>query len=522
MAKEVQGLSDQKDKLIKEAIEDMKKLHKSDDFNEVNATLAKYRGWPEQVREQFTELQQRKEDLVNSAKEKLLELCSGSDPTALKNGLDEFEMYGEAVSEQRRAVDTRRETLFRQAQEEMLNTSKKQDISMEEMQTIIDKYAEYPTDEIGSALMALRGALSRKSSSLGAEITRLIVDRVKDVTLVDDMLAKYATEDSSDNSAPASKSAAAGKPASAKDAAAERPKINPLQSEIDDLKKYRKQLEEDVKSQLKEATKMQHPAEIQGLLAEAAPFSEKGPWGDGVAAEMKTLQSHEEKLLKTAKDEISKLLKIDDFPSLDQALGIYESYPVEAIEHEMNNLRQKHEEMVTDARGKLLELLDAGDPTMIVGELEKYETYGDVLNTQREAAKKRIDDIVQKALREIASLQSKPDATMQEMQELENKYCSFPAKVKSNLEVLKAMKRNAMSAAKERVRMLMSGSDIKEIDKWLAEIQQISESDSVSSDSAAAKGSSSATAAKKSSSASAGAANARTFCCLDCLHLTFC
>jgi hypothetical protein len=462
---EVKALADQRDKLLTSASEDMKKLLTSEDFNEISTSLKKYEKWPDGVQEARAELQKKREEIVDGAKEKLFELCAGNDPNAMKTELVPYEIYGDAVSEQVRAVESRRKQLFVKANQEMMELSKKEGATLEEMQTMATMYEDYPDDEVGSALIALKRALGRTSSSMGAELTRLIVNRVTDLAVIDSTLQKYTDADQAD--APAA--------GAAKDGAADsEPKQNLLQNEIDDVKKYRESLEEDMKNRLLEAAKLEHPTEVREVIALAEPFSEKGPFGggNGLEAEIKSLVTHEEQLFTTAKDEIKKATGLDDFAQLHETLERYASYPDEPIQAEKSELQKKHEDMVTEAKSKLLELCDSDDAVAIVQEVEKYSVFGDVVDTQRTAANARIDVIIQGALREINSFQSKPDVTLQEIQAMVEKYKDFPPQVKSGLETLRGMKRNAMSGAKDRLKVLLAGTDIKAIDAWLAEMQK--------------------------------------------------
>ena len=503
VASEVKGLNDQKDKLIKTAIDEMKKLETSEDFVEINASLKKYESWPDECQQQLGELRKRGEMMVDTAKDKLFELCSGTDPLALKDGLAEYDNYGHAIDEQRRAVETRRKQLFTTAAQEMMDLSRKQDAPLEDLQAALEKYDDpaYPESAVGSSVIALKRALNRASSTMGAELTRLIVDRITDVALIDSTLDKYEAMGGSSGGGDASgggSSAAAGKAGSAAagkagSAAAGKAgsaaskgdnkggsggggggggeRKNLLQGEIDDLKKYRLSLEEAMKTRLKEASSLEHPNEVRDLLADAEPYSAKGPYGDGLEADIKTAVSHEEKLVKNAKDEIGKLTKGEDFPPLHDALEKYGSYPEESMQTEMDELRKKHDDMVTEAKTKLLELCDADDPASIGEEIEKYAIYGDVVETQRAAASKRIDEIVAHAVRDMKSLQSRPEVTIQEIQAMEDKYRSFPQEVKSGIDVLKGMKRSALTGAKDRMRALMQGKpDVKAIDAWLEEM----------------------------------------------------
>eukprot|EP01046_Picozoa_sp_COSAG06_P007679 COSAG06_NODE_378_length_16640_cov_13.584729_3_plen_5372_part_01 len=472
--KDREGLKEDMQKLYKTVSGDLEKLATATevDFKEVEAQCEKYKKWPEEhqteIKDALATLDKKRDELITAAKEKILELCGEADPIAIANGLVEFEDYGQSLDEQRRTAVTRRQFLITQAQTTIRNLSTNKNATLVELEACLEKYKDYPEEDVGTERLALQRAKNRMHSREADVLSELRRpgDGPPDIEAIDAALKRYADREEA--------SKEAGKDAKDGEEGSKLPEL-PLEllKEVEALQAYRKQLEDDEKKRLTDALKLEDPRDIASVILTAEMMGAQGreepkeePW-----KEFEELNQHVEKLYTDAKDNMKKLSEAKedevDFKAVYESLKKYEQWPQEQFAEELKEFKKKSDELVVEAKGKLLTLVEMSDPNKIKEELDKYVDYGEAVAPERDAATQRRQDILDLAMRNMETLAANPQATVVEIQKMERKYADFGTEVRTARDMLKATGRRVLTASKDRFAVLVLGDDVKQIDAWI-------------------------------------------------------
>ena len=81
---------------------------------------------------------------------------------------------------------------------------------------------------------------------------------------------------------------------------------------------------------------------------------------------------------------MKKLEASDEFKEVDEALSKYSTWP-EKVRDDVQKLRRKHEQMITQAKDKLLDASGATSPAEIKKAEEDHVAYGDNVRREMEA-----------------------------------------------------------------------------------------------------------------------------------------
>ena len=465
------GLKEDVQKLYKSVAGELEKLATATevDFVQVELQCEKYKQWPEEhqtgIKDALAKLDKKRDELVTVAKDKILQLCGEADPVAIANGLVEFEDYGPSLDEQRRTAVTRRQFLIAEAQRTIRNLSTNKNATLAEMEACLDKYRDYPDQDVGTERLALERAKNRMHSREADALAELRQhgDGPPDIEAIDAALKRYAEREE----------AAKGARTSGEDADSKLPELPlDLMKEVEALQAYRKKLEDDEKQRLTDALSLEDPRDIAKVILSAEMLGAQGredpkenPW-----KEFEDLNKHVEKLYTDAKEIMKKLSEAKeevDFTAVNESLQKYEKWPPEQFAEELKDFRKRRDELVVEAKGRLLKLVEMDDPTQIQNELDQLVSYGEAVAPERDAATQRREDILGLAMRNMETLAANPQATVVEIQKMERKYADFGPEVRTARDMLRATGRRVLTASKDRFAVLVLGEDVKQIDAWI-------------------------------------------------------
>ena len=478
--KDLKTIQDALKKLYDTVGKDMEKMAgkqpKDLKFEELDETLAKYKKWPDEhkanIKAPLDKLEAKRDELVKEAKDKILELCGQADPNKISEGLKEFDHYGEALDAQRRTAVTRRQFLVTQAQTAIRNLASKKGATLAEIDEMLERFQGYSEQDVGTERLALKKVKTRLHSDQAGRLTDLMKQQPPPVKEIDEALATYAGGAAAGGKAGGGRGGAAGGRGGAAKKTEEAPKLPPeLQQAVDELQKYREELDSKEKERLQEAMKLEDPNDMGKVILAAEVLCNETPGGKSVAAEVKKLQDASKKLYDAAKKDMQALAKAkegtEDFAKVVEALKKYEQWPPELFEAELKAFKEYSDKLIADAKAKLLGLVELQDPKAIGDEIENFRAFGDTVAQARDTAVQRRTELISLAKRSSDSLASDPSASVLDIQKMVRKYEGYGPEIRSSLDNLKATGRRMLTASKDRCAILLLSDDVKAIDSFI-------------------------------------------------------
>jgi hypothetical protein len=238
----------------------------------------------------------------------------------------------------------------------------------------------------------------------------------------------------------------------------------------DTLKKaqqHLKNLQQNVRQQLREAHAMQTPDEIDAVIESA------GKYGASVRSDVRALEAKRKALVQGASSEMNQLARTSDYSAIKLALEKYQAFP-EEVKVALDKLQERHDDLVEEAKEQLRDLATASDPRQIDQVVARFEAYGETIDEARTGAVSRREKVMEEAKSELSSADSATDAeggsrpaTVAEMQKIYDKYADFPD-VQDDRAQLKTKLDSQVSEIHEKLRTALSSHDIAQINEAVA------------------------------------------------------
>ena len=177
--------------VVVEVNKELQGLMRGSDIQAIQAALDKYKDYPEEFGSSREALENHVDRIVENAKTRLLALCASSDPREIEVDLAKYESYGEDLSSERQAAKERLADIVESANQAMQSASENEEATVEEMEAVLQRFAEFPAESVQDARDSLISRVQTVTSSTRDELRKLTVSQ--DVTEVDAGLEKHAS-----------------------------------------------------------------------------------------------------------------------------------------------------------------------------------------------------------------------------------------------------------------------------------------------------------------------------------------
>eukprot|EP01051_Picozoa_sp_SAG22_P002433 SAG22_NODE_108_length_19750_cov_3.848201_2_plen_5501_part_00 len=378
-------LEDKKQALIKDAVTELSAAVRSEDFREVSHLIRKYEGYPDEAQAHWETLQQVKEDMIEIAKSAARDVLAGArQPRDFDAQIPTFDQYGVYLEPEVREL--------RGAKEEMLETIRREfkraaSGAIEDMDAVLDKYAEYSDDDIGNERADLQAARYTAYAIMEEQIRFLC--KAKDIHPVDETLAKFAKYE------------------------------HFVEDAYLDLVRHRERLVATLSEDIMAAIQMDDPRRVLDILGQSKAFEAD------VQKEREALHQHFDVLIKQIGDEVEDLVRGGTYEQVLQALRKYADYP-EQVAASVRDLENRKDALIREAKEKILSICASADPTELQHCIEDHAVFGEEVSDERAEALLRRVELLEVAATDMEGWVHDAAATMWMMSEVLQKYTRYP------------------------------------------------------------------------------------------------
>jgi hypothetical protein len=441
---QIQALRDHQQQLLTDANSKLGELASSEDFAEVDAGVSKYEKWPQEVHEALTAAQKQRQELVDAAKAKLLELCGLSDPNAILEALPTYEAFGVSVEHELAAAKSRHKTLFANANDEMQKLAIKPDATVSEIEALIERYKEFPQDELQQSISLLRTVINNKANRANEQLLLLL--QSDDVQEIDKVIKENDGSEA-------------------------------VADTLEKLRAHRGKLLDDVKAKLSDVSEINDPAELTKLIKEGQLF---GEGEEGADSEVQSLIAKVLSLFAEAKAEISDKLSVDDANAVAEVILKYEQWPKTGLPADaadasiqmhtsLQGLRDRRDELVIKAKTNCLQLSTSDDLKAIIEAITSTASLDDQMSTERQALDTRRKQLVEQAKSEMITLASRTTTTVLDIEQALERFAEYPDDLQPERDSLKSKKVLVIAHTKDELLRLKDSDDIQAVEKALSD-----------------------------------------------------
>lgn len=425
-------LDDRLSMLTKKAVQEMRSLGRSKDFQAVTRAMMTYEDFPEETRTYWDALRKHWDELVRTAKKRLRSLSSVSDPLLLARELETYTAYGEAASGEIGAVRDRYEALLKQARQEMQMLCVRSETTITDFQAAIGKYESYPDD-----VAVARDQMRIKMNDLiaGASSSLAALSSSDNVAELDAAVAQYSGTGEA------------------------------LQAPLADVSRRRQELSNKMREELKKALTGDDPNELSQLLARAESY------GVDLARWCSAVEDRRVSVLHGARDALAAAGRSSNYEHCMSVLEKYRSFSDDTAT--LHAELDAHVEQLLDAaQDGLRELVSATNPKHIQNVIAEYSGFGDAVANEVGAAKDRLAVVLREARAEMEMVSTKDDASILEMEKVLLQYADYPVDVDIAKEALQARMAKGIRAATDELVALRQTEDVQKIEVELLKWQQ--------------------------------------------------
>ena len=401
------------EELCQVVIDALKPLVSSADFTAVEVALLKYQSYPENVKDAWEALREHRDELLRTAKRTFRALLDTHILADIDAALVLYADYAEAVESERAAVVAHRKALVKNAVIELRGLIVDPESTVRQLSMAVDRYEQYPNVQ-----------------QERAEVLAIVIERVALASeLTDVRMLGAAVADC----APAQKHAC---------------------NEYENLINKFDSIAEPMKAKMRMALKRNEPLELEAVVQESQQF------GPGLQKERQPLKDALQQYIDAAKDEITPLLSSGAFLTIEKTLEKYKDC-LTATRGDVALLQKHRDRLVATARTELTEMLQSEDEGAIKKVLAKYESYGSVVETHKAKLHQVLKRLVMvDVLHELS--QSDDFAGVLAGLETYKDDCETPSQ-KSAYVALTQRRDHLVTLAKETLKTLLSSRSFDEV-----------------------------------------------------------
>ena len=204
-----------------------------------------------------------------------------------------------------------------------------------------------------------------------------------------------------------------------------------------------------------------HPGQIKALLLKAADY------GPGVAADVESLTVLFKKSVRKGNAELSALARSGNFVQVEAALQLYAEHPAE-FDQGRSSLRQRSKCLVDNAKQEVAVLCKrAACPQDISDGMRAYDSFGDKLRSEQQAATERVAELIRLAREDMDQCSKQTGASLFAMQATLDKYAEYPSELDDVRSALGTAITTTAAQESSRLIVLCDSQDIARIDEVL-------------------------------------------------------
>ena len=430
-------LEDRRESLRDIATADIDSAIASDDFKQVSLALKKYSSFADEIPVQFENLRQTHEDIIEIAKASARDLLAVTDPKDIDDKMEHFEYFGEALAAERAALMEARFDIVQGIKNDLLATA---DESIEEIERVLEKYAEFSAEDIGRERRRLEAALQAKLALMEEKMSQL--KRTRDIKAVDLALSEFG------------------------------PYEMRLEDSFLELRRHRERLIERICENLMSAVDLEDPNRIMVILEESKPFEKE------VEKERAVLRERYETLMRRVNDKLELLLQSDDYPAVVLALKQQEAAGKnDSLASTIRALEVHSEELAARCKTELKEVCNRTDLSQheLVSEIsrviEHSRVFKDEVKQMRIDCEIRLDELYEIAATDMDSWAHDMSAAPWLLSEILQKYPSsaYPTdeRVVRARNALQEKLATTITALSETMYSKLASSNVAAIDTFL-------------------------------------------------------
>ncbi len=426
---ELPALQRKLDSAVQAANKELQALMRGTDVPAMLLALDRYKDHPPEFDVMKESLQGHLERVVENAKTRLLVLCASSDPRELMVEVSKYESYGEELTSELTAAKERLEEIIKMANEAMMAEGEKEDTSVDQMETVLLRYSEFPADRVEDARNRLSDKIQTLTSKTRDQIRTLTVSQ--DITEVDAGLKQFAD---------------AGKH---------------FADLINDLTDHRQDLLNTARDKMKDALLWTKPKEIEELIDQTQVY------GYAVNAESKALQRRRTTLVREAIRTVQSLTHSNDYAEVVKAIDEYGDFAVETKSY-VSQLEQHKDRLLLKVKDMLKEAASESDPHAIKKVLDMVGgEYEDLVADEKDGARKRLEDVLEQAKDKMNTVASNEEAGLRELEDCYVEFKEFPPEVRKERDALRTKWVIRSTKAAEEIKAGCSLTNVTEVDEMI-------------------------------------------------------
>ena len=426
---ELPALQRKLESAVQTANKEVQALMRGTDVPAMLLALDRYKDHPPEFNAMKESLQSHLERVVENAKTRLLVLCASSDPREIMVEIPKYELYGEELTSELAAAKERLEEIIKVANETMMAEGEKEDVSIDQMEALLLRYSEFPTDRVEDARNRLSDKIQTLTSKTRDQIRTLTVSQ--DITEVDAGLKQFAD---------------AGKH---------------FADLLNDLTDHRQDLLNTARDKLNDALRCTQPKEIEELIDQTQVY------GHAVNAESKALQRRRTALVREAIRTVQALTHSDNYAEVVKAIHEYGDFAVETKSY-VSQLEQHRDRLLLKAKDMLKEAASETDPHAIKRVLEMVTgEYEELVADEREGARKQLEDVLEQAKEKMNAVASNEEAGLRELEECFAQYTEFPPEVRKQRDALRTKWVIRSTKAAEEIKAGCRLTNVAEVDEMI-------------------------------------------------------
>eukprot|EP01043_Picozoa_sp_COSAG02_P037144 COSAG02_NODE_2767_length_8066_cov_24.147358_2_plen_2629_part_01 len=427
---ERKAVQDKLSKIWDEANVEMTALCKSPEFKEVEDGLKKYESFGGPTEARWNSLNLHREEMVDSVKIHLIELMKSTDALEIAAALEKYEPYNDSILGEQEALRDRLKALYNQAVSEMQTFAARSDVSYADVQSMIDKYAEYPKEHVRLGQDALTLKVKQLYASVGDQLSFLL--ETKDVVAINETLKEV--EGLGDE----------------------------IKEDREKLEAHKKSLQEDMSKRLVAGVQLESPKEMQKLLDEAEAY------GEDIKTELRELKRKLDIVVATAQNDMKALMASEDFRAMSQAVKTYEGFHADT-QGDWEALRARWRREAGNAKSRLQRVATSNDPNEVMQVVESFASAESILADELAGARERYAQLIEMANTDMLALARSAEPTIKEIERILYRYDKYPVEIEDSRSLLKKKSDEIAQSIEAKIDALAASDDLNQITKALTE-----------------------------------------------------
>ena len=220
-------------------------------------------------------------------------------------------------------------------------------------------------------------------------------------------------------------------------------------------------LQEGMRDEIRAALAEADPKAMKELLEKAAPF------GAAIAVEVSALHRKLDGTFGAIRRDLSALARSNNYQEIATALVKYAEYCPEEVEPQVKSLQEHSDRVLETAQNTLLSLCSSTNPGQIEADLTRYESFGDELDAEKNAASDRLAELIKIATDDMLTMSKVEEPDVTAIEEMLVKFRDYPAQLDEPRKALAEKLSSLTKSIHDQFRTLMLSDDIAVVDEGL-------------------------------------------------------